>query len=186
MQLYYGPTSHFALMQHIYRDLVSNPTAQPEPSGGVDEASAGLDLFSFRRIFFGTPDNHEAGKPAGAGDIPVMFLPYDLASTFLSRFLSTLYHMTPYRPKLYYERCLQRIYDPSPAAHPDTLTQATILIALATASLGTEYFTWGDVLYDRVKASLASYDDVVNLQTIQISVLMISLPSCNTIDRPFN
>jgi hypothetical protein len=176
MQLYYGPTSHFALMQHIYRDLVANPTAQPAPSSGVEEASAGLDLFSFRRIFFGTPDNHEAGKSAGVGDVSVMFLPYDLAKTFLSRYLSSLYHMMPHRPKRYYERCLERIYDPSPTAHPDTLTQANILIVLATAALGTEYFSWGDVLYDRVKASMISYDDVVNLQTIQISVLMISIP----------
>lgn len=49
MQLYYGATSHFSLMQHIYRDLVSNPT-QPGPSSGVDEAGAGLELFSFRRM----------------------------------------------------------------------------------------------------------------------------------------
>lgn len=175
MQLYYGPTSHFSLMQHIYRDLVSNPTAQPEPSGGVDEASAGLDLFSFRRIFFGTPDNHEPGKSTGGGDTPIMFLPHDLARVFMSRFLSSLYHMTPYRPKAYYESCLERLYDPSPSAHPDTLTQAIVLIILATAALGTEYFSWGDILYDRVKASLATYDDVVNLQTVQISVLMISL-----------
>ncbi|KAJ5486801.1 hypothetical protein N7530_001101 [Penicillium desertorum] len=55
MQLYYGPTSHFSLMQHIYRDLISNPTSHPEPSGGVEEAGAGLDLFSFRRIFFRNP-----------------------------------------------------------------------------------------------------------------------------------
>lgn len=164
-------------MQHIYRDLISNPTAQPEPSGGVDEASAGLDLFSFRRIFFGTPDNHEPGKSVGVGDTPIMFLPFDLARVFLSRFLSSLYHMTPYRPKAYYQSCLERMYDPSPAAHPDTLTQATILITLATAALGTEYFAWGDILYDRVKASMTSFDDVVNLQTVQIAVLMISLPS---------
>ncbi|KAJ5600964.1 hypothetical protein N7450_002031 [Penicillium hetheringtonii] len=177
VQLYYGPTSHFSLMQHIYRDLVSNPTAQPEPSSGVEEASAGLDLFSFRRIFFGTPDNHEPGKTTGVGDAPLMFLPYDLAKMLLSRFLSSLYHMTPYRPKAYYQSCLERIYDPSPAAHPDTLTHATILIFIATASLGTEYFAWGEILYDRVKASMAAFDEVVNLQTIQISVLMIRRPN---------
>ncbi|KAJ5979576.1 hypothetical protein N7481_006874 [Penicillium waksmanii] len=67
--------------------------------------------------------------------------------------------MTPYRPKAYYESCLERLYNPSPSAHPDTLTQAIVLIILATAALGTEYFSWGDILYDRVKASLASYDD---------------------------
>ncbi|KAJ5931154.1 hypothetical protein N7466_006647 [Penicillium verhagenii] len=161
MQLYYGPTSHFALMQHIYRDLVANPTARPGPSTGVDEAGAGLDLFSFRRIFFGTPDTQDAGKSSGASDVPMMFLPYDLAKMFLTRFLSTLYHLTPHHPHAYFENGLEQLYNPSPGQHPDTLTQALILIGMATASVGTEYFAWGDILYERVKASLTSYDDVI-------------------------
>lgn len=174
MQLYYGPASHFSLMQKIYRDLMSYPTTQPTPSGEVEEAGAGLDLFSFRRIFFGTPDPHD-GRSTSAGEIPLMFLPYELAKLFLSRFLTHLYHMMPHRPKSYYEQCLEKLYNPSPTSHPDTLPQAMILIALATGSLGTEHYAWGDVLVDRVKASLVPYDDVVNLQTVQISLLMISL-----------
>ncbi|KAJ5667677.1 uncharacterized protein N7477_006247 [Penicillium maclennaniae] len=158
MQLYYGPTSHFALMQHVYRDLISNPVVQPEPSGGVDEAGAGLDLFSFRRIFFGTPD--ESSKASTVGDVPVMFLPHELAKVFLSRFLTTLYHMMPHRPKSWWELCLEELYNPSPSTHSDILNQALLLLALGTGSLGTEYFAWGDVLLDRVKASLPSFDDV--------------------------
>ncbi|KAJ5087135.1 hypothetical protein N7456_010751 [Penicillium angulare] len=175
MQLYYGATSHFALMQHIYRDLVPNTAAHPHPTGGVDEAGAGLELFSFRRIFFGTPDTHETGR-SGPGDLPVMFLPYETAKMFLSRFLSSLYNMMPFRPRAFFESCLLQLYNPSPSSHPDSLSQATILLALATSSLGTEYYAWGDILYERVKALLSSYDDVVNLQTVQVSLLMISPP----------
>lgn len=164
-------------MQHIYRDLVSHPTAQPESSEGVVEASAGLDLFSFRRIFFGTPDSYENNKSNGIGDVPVMFLPYDLAKLFMSRFLSSLYHMMPHRPKIWYEQCLDRLYHFSPTNTLDTLTQAIILLAMACTSLGTDHFAWGDILFERVKASMAPFDDVVNLQTIQVSLLMISHPS---------
>ncbi|KAJ5452561.1 hypothetical protein N7445_000744 [Penicillium cf. griseofulvum] len=163
MQLYYGPTSHFSLMQHIYRDLVSNPTSQPEPSGGVEEAGAGLDLFSFRRIFFGTPDFHETNKSHGTGDLSMMFLPYDLAKLFLSRYLSSLYHLMPLRPKLYYEQCLDRMYNSSPTNHLDAFTQAIILLVMATAALGTDHFAWGDVLFERVKASLTAFDDVTDV-----------------------
>lgn len=172
MQLYYGPTSHFALMQHIYRGLIPR---HPEPSGEVDEAGAGLDLFSFRRIFFGTPDTNETSKISVTGDAPVMFLPYELAKLFLSRFLTSLYHMMPHRPKSYLESCLDQLYNPTPNTHPDTLNQAMVLLSAATGALGTEYFAWGDILFDRVKTSLASFDDTVNLQTVQISVLMICL-----------
>lgn len=169
-------------MQHIYRDLVSTPTIHPAPSGEVEEAGAGLDLFSFRRIFFGTPDTHDISKSAAIGDIPMMFLPYELAKLFLSRFLTHLYHMLPHRPKSYYEQCLEKLYNPSPTIHPDTLTQAIVLIGLATGSLGTDHYAWGDVLVDRVKESLVSYDDVVNLQTVQISLLMISRSTPGSID----
>lgn len=174
MQLYYGATSHFSLMQHIYRDLVSNPT-QPGPSSGVDEAGAGLELFSFRRIFFGTPDTQESGKSA-TGEIPIMFLPYEIAKCFLSRYLSTLYQMMPFCSKAYYEQCLEQLYHPSPNHHLDTLTQATILLVLATSSVGTEHYAWGEVLYERVKALLTSYDDVVNLQAVQVALLLICPP----------
>ncbi|KAJ5163928.1 uncharacterized protein N7500_005758 [Penicillium coprophilum] len=159
MQLYYGPTSHFSLMQHIYRDLVSNPTSQPEPSGGVEEAGAGLDLFSFRRIFFGTPDFHETNKSLGTGDLSMMFLPYDLAKLFLSRYLSSLYHLMPLRPKVYYEQCLDRMYNSSPTDHLDAFTHAIMLLVMASAALGTDHFAWGDVLFERVKASLTAFDD---------------------------
>lgn len=159
-------------MQHIYRDLISNPAAPPVPSGGVEEAGAGLDLFSFRRIFFGTPDSLDSNKPNGTGDMSMMFLPYDLAKLFMSRYLSGLYHMLPHRPKAYYEQCLDRLYTPSAASSLDTFTQAIILLAMACAAIGTDHFAWGDVLFERVKASMAMFDDVVNLQLVQISLLM--------------
>ncbi|KAJ5771411.1 uncharacterized protein N7511_003462 [Penicillium nucicola] len=174
MQLYYGPTSHFSLMQHVYRDLMSHPTAQPESSEGVVEASAGLDLFSFRRIFFGTPDSHENNRPNGLGDVPVMFLPYDLAKLFMSRYLSSLYHMLPHRPTIWYEQCLDQLYHSSPTNTLDTLTQSIILLALACMSLGTDHYSWGDILFERVKASMTAFDDVVNLQTIQSPLFCVS------------
>lgn len=176
IQLYYGPTSHFSLMQHIYRDFIANPTTQSEtPSGQVEEAGAGLDLFSFRRIFFGTPDTHDGGdKGRGFGDMPLMFLPYGLAKWFLSRYLSTLHQLMPYRSHIDFEEWLDQLYHPSPDLYPDTLSRAIFLLALAIGSLGTVHYAWGDVLFERVKTSLTAFDDLVNLQTVQISLMMIS------------
>ncbi|OQD82129.1 hypothetical protein PENANT_c023G05787 [Penicillium antarcticum] len=48
---------------------------------------------------------------------------------------------------------------------------------MACTSLGTDHFAWGDILFERVKASMTAFDDVVNLQTIQVSMLMISRPN---------
>ncbi|KAJ5209319.1 hypothetical protein N7449_003698 [Penicillium cf. viridicatum] len=68
--------------------------------------------------------------------------------------------MIPLRPKIYYEQCLDRLYNSSPADHLDAFTHAILLLAMAGASLGTEHFAWGDVLFERVKASFAAFDDV--------------------------
>ncbi|KAJ5219531.1 hypothetical protein N7468_008735 [Penicillium chermesinum] len=175
VQLYYGPTSHFSLMQHVYRDLVANPSAPSRPANDIEEAGAGLDLFSFRRIFFGIPESHETGRSTASGDMALMFLPYGLANTLLSGFLSTLYILMPFQPPNKLQAWLEQLYSHSPSAHPDTLTQAIILIILGIASIGTEHDTWADLLYDRTKALMVPFDDVVNIQTVQISLLMISL-----------
>lgn len=180
VQLYYGPTAHFALMQQVYRDLMSNQAAQAEePQGEVEEAGAGLDLFSFRRIFFGTPSEApDLNKSASMSGLPTtMFLSYGLANVFLQRFLSTLFALMPVRSKDFFQRQLDQLYQPSPHVEPDASYHALVLLALAMGSLGTEHYAWGDVLLERAKASSAALDEVVNLQTVQISLFIISIPS---------
>ncbi|KAH8422477.1 Zn(II)2Cys6 transcription factor [Aspergillus melleus] len=174
VQLYYGSTSHFALMHEIYRDLVESKHApQSEDPREVQEAGAGLDMFSFRRVFFGVPvGTHDSLKNMNAADVPVMFLPHELAKLFLSRFLSSLYVMVPFQSKETFERQLWNLYNPSPDFRTDTWSHCMILMALAIGCLGTEYYSWGDVLFERVKTSCAMLDDVVNLQTVQISLMM--------------
>ncbi|KAF7718845.1 Fungal Zn(2)-Cys(6) binuclear cluster domain-containing protein [Penicillium ucsense] len=165
LELYYGPTSHFSLIQHVYHELVPNASSEAASSGQVEEAGAGLDLFSFRRIFFGTPDSQEAGKSFSSADMGMMFLPYNLAKIFLDRYLAHLYHVMPHQPKAYFKQCLEKLYDPSPSEHPDTLTRAMLLLSMAIGSLGTEQYAWGDVLFERVKESLIpSYGNYQNEQ----------------------
>lgn len=177
VQLYYGSTSHFALMHEIYRGLVSgNQSAETEePQGEVEEAGAGLDMFSFRRIFFGTQaESHDSNKALNGPDANVLFLPYDLAKNFLERFLATLYHLVPFWPKEAFYQQLDQLYRLTPDSRSDKWARSLLLLGLATGSLGTQHHSWGDILYERVKASISSLDDVVNLQTVQLSLFMIS------------
>lgn len=178
VQLYYGPTSHFSLLQHIYRDLVSGPHQPPtEPQGEVENADAGLDLFNFRRIFFGSlAETHDAGKDTSNGNMPLMFLPREIAMFFLERYLATFYYLTPFWPKETMRRDAEKLYDPNVDSPMDPSVKSVILMAMACGALGTEHYTWGEILFERVKASSNSLEDVVNLQTVQISLLMISIP----------
>lgn len=171
VQLYYGSTSPFALLHEIYRDLVSSQAAPAE----VEEAGAGLDMFSFRCIFFGTPlDTPDNLRGTNGADLPLMIMPYDVAKVFLGIFLSTFYFMVPFRPPETFQRHLQELYSPSPEFKIDIWSQSMILMALALGSLATEHYTWGDILFERVKASIAPLDDIVNLQSVQLSLFLIS------------
>lgn len=180
VQLYYGPTSHFSLMQHIYRDLVSAPqAAQSLPQSEVEEAGAGLDLFSFRRIFFGSPaETHDSARTLSAADAATIFLPYDIAKTFLQRYLSSIYHLTKFKSREAFERQLDQLYTANVNAHAGpNVDRLLVLLSLACGALGTEHHGWGELLFERVKASSKDLDDVVNLQTVQLSLLMISFSS---------
>lgn len=175
VQLYYGPTSHFSLMQHIYRDLVSAPqAAQSLPQSEVEEAGAGLDLFSFRRIFFGSPaETHDSARTLSAADAATIFLPYDIAKTFLQRYLSSIYHLTKFKSREAFERQLDQLYTANVNAHAGpNVDRLLVLLSLACGALGTEHHGWGELLFERVKASSKDLDDVVNLQTVQLSLLM--------------
>jgi hypothetical protein len=133
-------------------------------------------MFSVRGIFFGTPDEtHDPNKGIGTTAAPVMFLPYELARIFLHRFLSTLYHLVPFWSKELYERQLEHLYLPASRTDSDTCVNSILLMALAMGSLGTQHYRWGDILFERVKASCHSLDDVVNLETVQLSLTMISI-----------
>ena len=182
VQLYYGSTSHFALLHVIYRDLMSSQTtssqSDEQPRAEVEEAGAGLDMFSFRCIFFGTPP--ETPEPLRGGNgigLPVMLMPYDVAKVFLNRFLLTFHCMVPFRSHDTFQRHLEQLYSPTPEANIDIWSQSMLLMALALGSLATEHYTWGDILFERVKASVASLDDVVNLQSVQLSLFVISFQS---------
>lgn len=178
VQLYYGPTAHFAMLQQIYRELVSNQATQPEePQGEVEEASAGLDLFSFRRIFFGTlSEAPDLGRNLRQGGMSTTFLSYDLAKEFFERFMNSLYALMPVRPRSFFERQLNLLYQPALGFDSDAGSHALILLALAIGSLGTEHSDWGEVLFERAKIAAGTLDEVVNVQMVQISLFIISAP----------
>ena len=181
VQLYYGSTSHFALMHEIYRDLTPHQTGQPDhgPHGRVEEAGAGLDMLSFHTIFFGIPAHPHKDSTRGpnGSDPNIMFLSYDLARRFLDAFLSTLYGLLPIWPAEQFARRLGQIYGPQPPSRTDK-HQCILIMALALGSLITEEnHAWGDVLYEQVKASCSVFDDTVNIQTVQLFMFMISTSS---------
>ncbi|KAL4907861.1 hypothetical protein BDW74DRAFT_166476 [Aspergillus multicolor] len=162
VQLFYGNSSHFSLMHEIYRDLTSHPTGHPEQGshGRVEEAGAGLDMLSFRTIFFGIPaDPHkDLSRGVKGVDPHVMFLSYELASLFLDAFLATLYSLLPVWPTEMFRQRLKQLYGPRPTSSTDT-HHSVLIMGLALGALVSENHPWSDVLYERVKATCNVLDD---------------------------
>ncbi|KAL2827685.1 C6 zinc finger domain protein [Aspergillus pseudoustus] len=174
VQLYYGSTSHFALINEIYRDLTANPASRAQGQGRVEEAGAGLDMFSFRCIYFGIPldsSNAPSGQTRDTRDLQLMFLPYHLASEFLQGFLYSLHQLMPIWSAETFQHRLEKLYDTRAPTNTDQY-DGILLMALALGSCVTEHHAWGDVLYERVKASCSPYDDNVTLQSVQLHLIM--------------
>lgn len=196
VQLYYGPTSHFALLQHVYKLLVSknpgngsNTNNAPQSSEEVEAANEGLDWSNFHQLFFGTPASDSElnssntmmlSSPffASFRDQP-MFLPRDLAESFMSAFLDGMYVFIPFRTPQQFWKLLDLMYKTPhvQAHHPNDLSSYHhLLLALALGARGRNDYRWSDILIERAKISSIALDEVVNLQTVQTALMMISLP----------
>ena len=180
MQLYYGSTSNFAFMQSIYRDLIASYSGQPRSlsSGGVEDGGAGLDMFQFRSIFFGISENgQDSLAHLDLSSLSPAFVSYSLARQLLQRFLETLYQLMPFQPPELFERQLDELFE-TPTYTPKGASGRHIVItAIALAALNTEHHRLADVLVTRVKSETANTGDLVNIETVQISLILISFPN---------
>ncbi|KAI5293354.1 hypothetical protein KEM52_005621 [Ascosphaera acerosa] len=206
LQLYYGPTSHFSLVQHIYRCLNSESQAAEgsQHDGEVQEAGAGLDWASLSGIFFGTSGSeataHDASTARKASslasmaplsalpavrDQPIAFLSQGLANIFLNNFISSVYVLCPSSSEEKFRHNLNVLYQSGRSgtlADLDIFEYIHLLMALALGALASQHYHWGDIFYERAKSSILSLDEVVNLQMIQASLMMISPPNLRAPD----
>ncbi|KPI45457.1 uncharacterized protein AB675_721 [Cyphellophora attinorum] len=154
VELWFGPSSDFALLQLLYRHLYLSWDDQSVPDVRVEDGNDGLDTFDFRLVFFG---NAAAPEPASMDQRPYsdpfLFMPYELAQDMLDRYLASYYNSAPFVTQEAYHNQLRELYQ-SPFAHSynDTDTQL-LLLAIAIASLSTNHWQWAEVIAERVKRS---------------------------------
>ncbi|KAH8695045.1 hypothetical protein BGW36DRAFT_428937 [Talaromyces proteolyticus] len=180
IQLYYGPTSNFSLMQLMYRQLVegynsSSSSSNNDPSREIEEAGPGLDLFSHRRLFFGDLAGNQdmsISDTAGLASSVFFILP-STASKYLERYLSTIYYLMPWQPKEEYRRRLEQLYDKGHNMSLESPEATIMLLFLASGAAMVEDIEQGEFLFKKAKANAANLDELVNLQAIQIPLIMI-------------
>lgn len=170
LQLYYGPSSNFALLHSIYHQIEGTRPNSPSREG-VEEVGPGLDLFSHRKLFFGDlADNQQ--PLAVAGDYSAMLIDPATSRRLLDRFLATYWHGLPILSKDWYRLKLDELFRP-PAIftfdNPDTII-IMIAIALGASMLGENAIA--EFLFQKAKYGAGKLDEVVNIQAVQIHLMM--------------
>ncbi|EED19370.1 C6 transcription factor, putative [Talaromyces stipitatus ATCC 10500] len=180
IQLYYGPHSNFSLMQLMYRQLVdglasesNNNSSSTSRRDEVEEVGPGLDLFSFRRLFFGDLAGNQDTSLSGGlglGSNSLFFMHPSTASKYLERFLSTIYYLTPWKPKDRYRQMLKDLYQNKNDMSSDSPQTTSLILMMAIGAAEVKDYEMGDILYKKAKANAVAFDEIVNVQTIQVPI----------------
>lgn len=185
VELYYGPSSSFSFLQQIHRRLKELSPHQPikDKHHRIDRGEEGLDRFNYRGLFFGLKIPRQGEKQRGNGihnpefhnppqdSLEIMFLPTERARELLRNYLDTNYHLLPLFPEQDFERLLEDMYKMTGTT---SIEKALILVALAIGATCTEQTSLGESLFERAKLVVQNFHDIVNLRTIQITLLMMS------------
>ncbi|CAK7271019.1 hypothetical protein SEPCBS57363_004401 [Sporothrix epigloea] len=226
LQLYYGPSSNFSLLNSIYHRIEArriaevreakrrrtaeasnamqssgNHDCESDMNGGederdqhdnsvhddadddntgdnatrdVEEFGPGLDLFGSRRLYFGEladgADNSMASRSSNDGS--AMFVDWALAERLLERYMSTFWLVLPIWSRDTFRRRLASFYEPPyllASGDPDAII---VLLALALGASMLDEELAAKYLYNMAKNRAADFDEMVNVQMVQISLMM--------------
>lgn len=178
LQLYYGASSNFSFLQQIHQSIsgAANPSMLHNE---VKEGGAGLDIYGQRSLFFGTTDaqNQQAGYIGNS----LTFLSDQLAESFLQNYLNTIYHLHPFQPAQDLRRVFKQLYK-SPMGGLNTNETGILMVVLAIGATMTEDIAWAEMLAEKAKNIANTLGNVVNLQAVQISLLLMSTPEMHALD----
>ena len=178
-QLFYGPSSNFAFLQQIHRNILTGPHG-PRSASEVQEGGPGLDMFMQRSIFFGTPSNNTIQS---TGSINPTSLPIDAtqAKQFLEQFKITYLPIMGLLPATAIDALFQSVFGetPDPSA---TAGRAITFAALAIGALGTKCTDLAEVLFQCARREAYAYEEYVSLPLIRLSMLLAEYQL--TVGRP--
>lgn len=89
----------------------------------------------------------------------------------MQNYLQTNYHLIPLFPQQELESLLEDMYAQS---GPRTIEKSLVLVTLAMGATCTERSNIAESLFEEAKSGAHHFDDIVNVRSVQISLLMIS------------
>ncbi|KAL2132057.1 hypothetical protein VTI74DRAFT_4259 [Chaetomium olivicolor] len=170
LQLYYGPSSNFSIMNFVHHQIEgTRPVSGHQKE--VQEIGPGLDRFNLRRLYFGDlADSAESWRMNN--DTAAMLVDREFAHRLLDRYLATFWHIMPIWSKDEYRRQLARLYVPSEMFSFENPDAVIVLLAMAMGASMLEEEAVAQFLFQKAKRWSARFDEMVNVQAVQMALLM--------------
>jgi hypothetical protein len=169
-QLFYGPSSNFAFIQQIHRNILVGPYG-PRPATDVQEGGPGLDMFMQRSIFFGTPSHDHVALTSMDSPPPPPPVHIEDAKRFLEQFKGTDLPVMGLFPSSTIDELFLCVYGEAPDVSV-TPRRALCFAMLAIGALNTPLTSSAELLYHTAKKEAVVHEEFVSLPMIQLSILL--------------
>lgn len=166
-QLFYGPSSNFAFLQQIHRNILVGPHG-PRSASDVQEGGPGLDMFMQRSIFFGTSSNISF---IGMDDTFAPSVRIEEAKVFLERFKGSYLSIMALLSPSAIDGLFHSVYGEAPDTSI-TPRRALCFAILAIGALDTHLTDAAELLYHAAKKEAIAHEEYVSLPLIQLSILL--------------
>ncbi|KAH6687214.1 hypothetical protein F5X68DRAFT_261440 [Plectosphaerella plurivora] len=177
-QVYFGPTSSFALSEHIRRSILHpiGPRAtSTADAAGAHDVSPHLDVFMQRHLFLGNP----SPSPGLVSIAPSEWQPFlvnlvsrSTAQVFLDNFIIAISCLLPFYSPLDLASSLNKMYDnPDGDGALSIQKRANMLVILASGALCDADTTMGEKLFVLARQQNALNEDAVSLEAVQFWLL---------------
>ncbi|KAI0167704.1 hypothetical protein BJ166DRAFT_239504 [Pestalotiopsis sp. NC0098] len=169
-RLFYGPSSQFAFLQQLHREILCSGPQQTSGEREVLEGGPGLDLFVQRSIFFGTAQRTRA-NPLPSHNSLLSSLPVAQAVEFLAGFKAAS-SIVPLYTDQELDDLLHHFYSDASDSPMSPQKRAVTLAILAIGALTTSETDLAELLVIRAKQEAVVCDDMASLSMIQFSILV--------------
>ncbi|KAK9426730.1 hypothetical protein SUNI508_00257 [Seiridium unicorne] len=170
-RLFYGPSSQFAFLQQLHREILSCSSQHHPGDREVQEGGPGLALFVQDTIFFGIAKRTNANSLSSHTSL-ISSLPVQQAVEFLAGFKAATSPVVPLFTDQELDDLLDHFYSDGSDSSLSPQRRAVTLAILAIGALTTTHTDTAELLFIKAKQEAAICDDVVSLSMIQFSVLL--------------
>lgn len=181
IHLHYGPSSSFVFMQQLHKFLFGEAKSKHVVMNGqsANYTAEAVSEFGYSSIFFGRVSGSQGDGPSQILGVSVLannfnpdLLPFELASNFLEKYLSSLHHVLPFCEHATLRKLLYTWYSTMNTPNIQMRDSTLIIAVLASGATLTDQSAWGDALFLKAKANLDSWGDAVSLRSVQVLMLL--------------